>query len=193
MSSLPPNVAAAFAIVDALAGAGVRHAVLSPGGRSAPLALALAQSDGVRERVVLDERSAGFFALGMARRLGEPVAVLCTSGTAAANLLPAVAEASQSHVPLVVLTADRPPELRDSGAGVILATILVRAKREVQPSKGHMRWDLDFGTQTIACATAQGQLAYYRLLEQQKEMTPIKTVADLNQQWKLWEAGDWAN
>jgi membrane dipeptidase len=83
------------------------------------------------------------------------------------------------------------PELRESGAGVILATILVRAKREVQPSKGHMRWDLDFGNQTICSATALGQLSYYRLLEKQNEMTSIKTVADLNAQWKSWEAGDW--
>jgi 2-succinyl-5-enolpyruvyl-6-hydroxy-3-cyclohexene-1-carboxylate synthase len=116
MTSSAPNVEAAFAIVDALAASGVRHAVLSPGGRSAPLALALVQTESVRDWIALDERSAGFFALGMARHLGEPVAVLCTSGTAAANLLPAVAEASQSYVPLVILTADRPPELREWGA-----------------------------------------------------------------------------
>ena len=83
------------------------------------------------------------------------------------------------------------PELRASGAGVVLATILVRAKREVQPARGHMRWDLDFATQDIAYSTAMGQLAYYRMMEQKNEMKPIKTVADLDAQWANWEAGDW--
>jgi 2-succinyl-5-enolpyruvyl-6-hydroxy-3-cyclohexene-1-carboxylate synthase len=135
MTSLPPNVAAAFAIVDALAGAGVRHAVLSPGGRSAPLALAVAQSEAVRDWIALDERSAGFFALGMARRLGEPVAVLCTSGTAAANLLPAIAEASQSRAPLVIMTADRPPELRGFGAAQTIDQVDLYGR--------HVRWSAD--------------------------------------------------
>src|SRR5215210_7398540 len=93
-----------------------RPSVLSPDQRARNLALALAGHGGVRVWMHVDERSAAFFALGLARALGEPVALLCSSGTAAANFLPAVVEAHYSRVPLLVLTADRPPELRDVGA-----------------------------------------------------------------------------
>jgi 2-succinyl-5-enolpyruvyl-6-hydroxy-3-cyclohexene-1-carboxylate synthase len=104
------------AFVEELARAGVREAVVCPGSRSTPLALALAAHDGLRTTVLLDERSAGFFALGMARTSGRAVVLLATSGTAAVNLAPAVVEASLARVPLVVLTADRPIELRGRGA-----------------------------------------------------------------------------
>jgi 2-succinyl-5-enolpyruvyl-6-hydroxy-3-cyclohexene-1-carboxylate synthase len=99
-----------------LVAAGVTDAVVCPGSRSTPLALALRQTPGLTVRVLLDERAAGFFAVGMARTSGRPVVVLTTSGTAAVELAPAVVEASLSRVALVVLTADRPPELRDRGA-----------------------------------------------------------------------------
>ena len=108
------RVLAAFA--TELVAAGVRDAVVCPGSRSTPLALALRAAPGLRVRVLLDERAAGFFALGMARTSGRPVVLLATSGTATAEFGPAVTEAQLSRVPLVVLTADRPIELRDRGA-----------------------------------------------------------------------------
>ena len=111
------NTALASAMVEELARCGLRHAALAPGSRSTPLALALWRQPAIEVRVIVDERSAGFFALGAAQATGRPAAVLCTSGTAAANLHPAVCEADEAGVPLVVLTADRPPELRGIGAG----------------------------------------------------------------------------
>ena len=111
-----PLYAYVCAFVDELRRAGVRHVVVCPGSRSTPLALACAAQPGLRVWMQLDERSAAFFALGMAKRARQTVTLLCTSGTAAANFLPALVEAKLSHIPLVVLTADRPHELRDNGA-----------------------------------------------------------------------------
>jgi 2-succinyl-5-enolpyruvyl-6-hydroxy-3-cyclohexene-1-carboxylate synthase len=110
----PPSRLRAF--VDELARAGIREAVVCPGSRSTPLALALRAHDRIRVRVLLDERSAGFYALGIARTSRRPVVLLATSGTAVVNFAPAVVEASLARVPLLVLTADRPAELRDRGA-----------------------------------------------------------------------------
>jgi len=109
------NVAWAARFVAALHGAGVRDAIICSGSRSAPLALAFDRSP-IETRVSLDERAASFFALGLAKASRRPVAVVCTSGSAAANFFPAIVEASSARVPLIVATADRPPELRDTGA-----------------------------------------------------------------------------
>ena len=104
------------AITSELATAGVRDVVICPGSRSTPLALALEADPRIRTWVHLDERAGAFFALGAAKASRRAVGILSTSGTAAANFLPAVVEASQARVPLLVLTADRPPELQDRGA-----------------------------------------------------------------------------
>ncbi|MBB5154661.1 2-succinyl-5-enolpyruvyl-6-hydroxy-3-cyclohexene-1-carboxylic-acid synthase [Saccharopolyspora phatthalungensis] len=114
-----PSTAQAEVIVDELVRNGVRQVVLSPGSRNAPLSYALyraAHAERLRLHVRIDERSAGFLALGLAARSRSPVVVVCTSGTAATNLHPAVSEAYHSGVPLIVLTADRPTELRAAGA-----------------------------------------------------------------------------
>ena len=143
------SLACAAALVDGLVAGGVRHASLSPGSRSTPLALALARHPGIAVHVHLDERSGAFFALGIAKATGHPAIVAGTSGTAAAELLPAVVEASQSRVPLVLLTADRPPRLRGTGANQTI----------VQPGLfgAYVRTSLD-----LPVPTAVGQEAWWR-------------------------------
>jgi 2-succinyl-5-enolpyruvyl-6-hydroxy-3-cyclohexene-1-carboxylate synthase len=117
VTSAAPNVSTLWGrvLADELARCGLRHAVIAPGSRSTPLVVALAEHPDVFDHSVIDERSAAFVALGLARATGRPAAVVTTSGTAAANLLPAVLEADRAGVPLLLLTADRPPELRDAG------------------------------------------------------------------------------
>ncbi|MDS0258741.1 2-succinyl-5-enolpyruvyl-6-hydroxy-3-cyclohexene-1-carboxylic-acid synthase [Haloarcula sp. S1CR25-12] len=113
-----PNVNTLWAetLVEELVAGGVEAVCVSPGSRSTPLTVACAEHPELRAFSHLDERSSAFFALGRARRTGEPTPLVCTSGTAAANFHPAVIEAAQSGVPMLLLTADRPPELTDSGA-----------------------------------------------------------------------------
>lgn len=103
-------------VIDEFVKNGVTDVVISPGSRSTPLALTFTEHPDIKEWVVIDERSAAFFAMGIAKQLDRPVALVCTSGTAAANYFPAIVEAYYSRVPLIVLTADRPHELRDVGA-----------------------------------------------------------------------------
>jgi len=147
-----PNRRAMGALALELERSGITDACISPGSRSTAMVLALVRASGIRPWVVTDERSAGFFALGMAREARRPVVLLSTSGTAAANYLPAVVEAALSRVPLVVLTADRPPELRDCHAAQTID--------QVRLFGTHVRWSVD------APAPAEGVDldAYYRTL-----------------------------
>ncbi|PRY52100.1 2-succinyl-5-enolpyruvyl-6-hydroxy-3-cyclohexene-1-carboxylate synthase [Geodermatophilus tzadiensis] len=152
-----PSTALARVLVDELARHGVTDAVLAPGSRSAPVALALAAAEraGVlRLHVRVDERTAAFLALGLARASGRPVPVLTTSGTAAAHLHAAVLEADASGVPLLALTADRPPELRATGANQTVE----------QPGLygGAVRWAADVGVPEAGREEAQNR--YWRSL-----------------------------
>lgn len=132
------NTALASAFAEELARSGVRLAVISPGSRSTPLAVALWRQREIEVSVIVDERSAGFFALGAAQASGAPVALLCTSGTALVNYNPAVCEADESAIPLIVLSADRPPELRGIGAGQTID--------QIKTFGSSVRWFCEVGT-----------------------------------------------
>lgn len=109
--------------IDELAKCGLTYAVISPGSRSTPLAMTICEHPDIQEWIVVDERTAAYFALGMAKQTKTPVALICTSGTAAANYFPALIEAYYNRVPLIILTADRPHELRDIGAPQVIDQI----------------------------------------------------------------------
>ncbi len=146
------------AFCDELARSGAAHACTSPGSRSTPIVLALTREPALSATSHIDERSAAFFALGLAKATGRPAILACTSGTAAANYLPAVVEAHQARVPMIVLTADRPPELRDNGAGQAIDQLklygdAVRWFVEVaveEATPGNLRW-----IRALACRAYQ--------------------------------------
>lgn len=158
-----PNSLWAGVLAETLARSGVCVAVVSPGSRSAPLTMALAANSRIEAIPLLDERSAGFFALGLAKERGGPVALVCTSGSAAANYLPAVVEAHESAVPLLVFTADRPPELRACAAGQTIdqqklyGSYVVFQHELALPELGEAR--LRYLRQTVAHAVARSLTA----------------------------------
>lgn len=123
------------AFVAELVNSGVENVVISPGSRSTPMAMVMAEHPKLRVHIHVDERSAAFFALGMAKASAKPVALLCTSGTAAANYFPAIVEAYYARIPLLVLTADRPHELRDIGAPQAIDQINLYGK--------HAKWFME--------------------------------------------------
>ncbi|CAM5218646.1 2-succinyl-5-enolpyruvyl-6-hydroxy-3-cyclohexene-1-carboxylate synthase OS=Ureibacillus acetophenoni OX=614649 GN=menD PE=3 SV=1 [Ureibacillus acetophenoni] len=125
-----------YQIVVAMIQNGVEDVVISPGSRSTPLAYALASAKDIQVYRQVDERSAAFFALGLAKAKQKPVALLCTSGTAAANYYPAIIEAKYSRIPLIVLTADRPHELREVGAP--------QAINQIRLYGEHVKWSAEF-------------------------------------------------
>src|SRR5690606_34547409 len=152
-AAMNPSTAMARVLLDELCRGGVRDVVLAPGSRNSPLAFALHDADRaerLRLHVRIDERSAAFLALGLAKAGRRPVPVVCTSGTAAANLHPAVLEAHHSGVPLIVLTADRPAELRDTGAN--------QTTDQVKLYGGAVRFFAD----VAAAERRPGQNAYWR-------------------------------
>jgi 2-succinyl-5-enolpyruvyl-6-hydroxy-3-cyclohexene-1-carboxylate synthase len=151
----------AWALLDGLVGAGVRRAVISPGSRSTPLTLAALRHPGLTTHMVLDERSAAFFALGLVKAEAAPVAVIATSGSAVANWFPAVTEANMGRWPLILLSADRPPELQDCGANQTMDQIglfgsHVRAFHHLPPAETETGWL--GGLAARAVAAGQGPL-----------------------------------
>lgn len=145
------NLEWARRIVGALVEAGLAEAGVAPGSRSAPLVLAMAEFPELRVRVHLDERSAGFFALGYGRRARRPAAVVTTSGTAVANLLPSVVEAAAADVPVILLTADRPRELRGADAHQTIDQVGIFGPR--------LRWEADLPEASEAGLAAVGEAA----------------------------------
>ena len=131
------NILWSETFVRELVSCGVKYASLSPGSRNTPLTLAFAQNKKIKSFVHVDERSSGFFALGIAKATNSPVAIVCTSGTATAELYPAIIEAYQQRIPLIVCTADRPPELRGRGANQTI--------NQNNLYKNHIRWFYDAG------------------------------------------------
>ncbi len=149
----------AGALLDGLAAAGLRRVVVSPGSRSTPLALAALRHPDLQVQMIVDERSAAFFALGLARAEGRPVALVATSGSAIANWLPAVVEADMSRMPLILLSADRPPELQDCGANQTMEQIglfggHVRAFHQLPPPEAETDWLAGFSARVMAASQA---------------------------------------
>lgn len=171
MELVNPSTALARVLVDELVRGGVRDAVISPGSRSAALAIAFAESASngrLQIHVQIDERSAAFLALGIAKATGLPVPVVCTSGTAAANFHPAVLEAFHTDTPLILLTADRPNELRGTGAN--------QTTNQINLFGGAVRFFAEVGVPEKAI----GQVRYWRSLVSRTLAAASKGPVHLN-------------
>jgi 2-succinyl-5-enolpyruvyl-6-hydroxy-3-cyclohexene-1-carboxylate synthase len=174
-------------LVDELAASGLSAACIAPGSRSTPLTVALAEHPDVETFSILDERSAAFFAVGRGRQTGEPTAVVCTSGTAAANFHPAVIEASQSRVPLLALTADRPPELHDSGANQTIdqkrlygdAVRLYRTLPEPEPIPRKLRSLRVTASRAVRATTGRNPGPVHLNVPARKPLEPTESPGDV--------------
>ncbi|MCT7963897.1 2-succinyl-5-enolpyruvyl-6-hydroxy-3-cyclohexene-1-carboxylic-acid synthase [Laspinema sp. D1] len=144
------NTVWASILVETFQRLGLTTAVICPGSRSTPLTVAFASHPQIEAIPILDERSASFFALGQAKQTGKPVVLVCTSGTAGANFYPAIIEAKESRVPLLILTADRPPELRDCHSGQTIDQIKLYGQ--------YPNWQTELATPSLEI----GQLRYLR-------------------------------
>jgi len=149
----------AWALLDGFAAAGLRRVVVSPGARSTPLTLAALRHPGLAVEVVVDERSAAFFALGLAKAERGPVALVATSGSAVANWFPAVVEADLARVPLILLSADRPPELQDCGANQTMDQLgpfgcHVRKFHQLPPAEADTGWLAGLAARAMAASQA---------------------------------------
>jgi 2-succinyl-5-enolpyruvyl-6-hydroxy-3-cyclohexene-1-carboxylate synthase len=178
----------ARALIEELARAGVREVVVAPGSRSTPLVLAAAAHPGIRMAVQVDERSAAFLALGVGKGTGRPAAVITTSGTAAANLLPAVVEAAQSETPLLILTADRPPHLRGADANQAIDQVrlfggYVRMFEELTPgvvSDRTLRHLRSVGARAVGAAVGDPAGPVHLNLPFDKPLEPIPVPGDIH-------------
>jgi 2-succinyl-5-enolpyruvyl-6-hydroxy-3-cyclohexene-1-carboxylate synthase len=165
------NTLWASILVETLSRLGLKTAIICPGSRSTPLAVAFAQHPKIEAIPVLDERSAAFFGLGIAKRTGLTTVLVCTSGTAGANFYPAIIEAKESRVPLLVLTADRPPQLRECHSGQTI--------EQVRLYSNYPNWQTE-----LALPSAKiGQLRYLRqtiLYAWERSLVPVPGVVHLN-------------
>lgn len=158
-------------IVESLAQLAVENAIISPGSRSTPLTIAFAENKQINTIPILDERSASFFALGMAKKTQKTTILICTSGTAGANFYPAIIEAKYSHVPLIILTADRPPELRNCHAG--------QAIEQVHLYSSYPNWQVELSLPSLEIE----QLFYLRqniIYAVERSYFPTRGVVHLN-------------
>ena len=150
-----------YLIVEELVRNGIDYFVISPGSRSTPLTVAVARHPQAQNTICLDERGAAFHAIGYARATGKPAVLICTSGSAAANYFPAAIEAATDHVPMIVLSADRPPELRQTGANQTINQVRLYGSYPV--------WQFD-----LPCPTAE--------IEPQMVLTTIDLAVSRSQQ-----------